>query len=363
VAIAPRLFFQKPDVMALFYIHNNTCISAQQTFIDANIQQVVAVVNNKLLATEPSYNGIPAGVLRRMGKAVRMGVGAALPLLANHSVDGIIIGTANGGMEDCIKFLNQLMDYNEGMLTPGNFVQSTPNAVAAQIGLISKCKGYNITHTHGGLSFENAMMDAAMMLAEKPEATYLIGGFDEISTYNYNIDLLAGWYKKENFAAGLYNDNSAGSIAGEGAAMFITNRIAQNALAKVVDIQTFHAVEEDVVKEHIQQFIEKQTSKSEFLDVLLTGENGDNRYQKYYNVCESLIPNEVSVARYKHFTGEFPTSSAIAVWLAVQFLQTNSIPHHFVKKQSGNRTIKNVLIYNHFKHNQHSLMLVSLASD
>ena len=62
-------------------------------------------------------------------------------------------------MEDCIKFLNQIVEYKEGLLTPANFVQSTSNAAAAQIALVTKNHQYNITHVHRGLAFENALMD------------------------------------------------------------------------------------------------------------------------------------------------------------------------------------------------------------
>jgi hypothetical protein len=146
----------------LFYIHKASCISAQESFGEVNLNTIHEPVDKKLYAIEPSHEGIPPGVLRRMGKAVRLGVGAAQPIIkAVPQTDGIIIGTANGGMEDCIKFLNQIIQYDEGQLAPGNFVQSTTNAVAAQLGLISKNTGYNITHVHRGLSFENAIMDAA----------------------------------------------------------------------------------------------------------------------------------------------------------------------------------------------------------
>jgi len=106
-----------------------------------------------------------------MGKSVRMAVGAALPLLEKYSQpDGMIIATANGGMEDCIKFLNQILEYNEGLLTPASFVQSTSNAAAAQIALVTKNHNYNITHVHRGLAFENALMDVVMSLKEHPGA-------------------------------------------------------------------------------------------------------------------------------------------------------------------------------------------------
>ncbi len=80
---------------------------------------------------------------------------------------------------------------------PANFVQSTSNAAAAQIALVTKNHNYNITHVHRGLAFENALMDAVMLLKENPDAGYLLGCTDEISAYNYNIDRLAGWFRDE----------------------------------------------------------------------------------------------------------------------------------------------------------------------
>ena len=122
------------------YIHSSVCISPQHTFHEINaagnnsnginIEDIVTSVENKLYAIEPKYENIPLNTLRRMGKAVRMGVGAGVKLLKNYPLlDGIIMGTADGGMEDCIKFLNQVIEYDEGKLTPNNFVQSTANGL------------------------------------------------------------------------------------------------------------------------------------------------------------------------------------------------------------------------------------------
>src|SRR5436190_2396574 len=131
---------------------------------------------NKLYAVEAPFEGIPVPVLRRMGKAVRLCVGAALPLLKKYSPQAIIVGTANGGMEDSIKFMNQIIDYDEDMLTPGNFVQSTPNGLACQAAFLTKNRGYNNTHVHRGLSFENALLDAMLVGAEKKDWLMLAGG-------------------------------------------------------------------------------------------------------------------------------------------------------------------------------------------
>ena len=247
----------------MFYIHNTSFISPQQTFGNVAIDELRDAVNGKLQVTEPSYEGIPTGILRRMGKAIRIGVGTALPIIkkSDKTIDGIIIGTANGGMEDCIKFLNQIIDYDEGMLTPTNFVQSTTNAIAAQIGLLSKNKSYNTTHVHRGLSFENALLDADMQLKENENASFLVGGVDEISTYNYNIDWLDGWFKKESIPAkDLYNSGTVGTIAGEGSAMFLVNNEKANAIAKVTALQQLHTTDKVNRCGSVNIILEKKSS-------------------------------------------------------------------------------------------------------
>ena len=135
----------------VMFIKDLACISPQRTYNEAFFESEPQVhVGNRYAALEPGYGSlIPAGLLRRMGKAVRMGVGTGLPLIQkNGALDGIILGTANGGLEDCLKFLNQIVDYEEGTLTPTNFVQSTPNSVAGNLALMSKNTGYNTTHVN-----------------------------------------------------------------------------------------------------------------------------------------------------------------------------------------------------------------------
>ncbi len=345
----------------MFYIHQLSCISPQQTFNDVAIDVLHNNVNGKLQVIEPSYEGIPSGILRRMGKAIRIGTGAALPVIKSNvqPVDGIIIGTANGGMEDCIKFLNQIVAYEEGMLTPTNFVQSTTNAIAAQIGLLSANKSYNTTHVHRGLAFENALLDAAMMIKENPAATYLVGGADEISSYNYNIELLDGWYKSEQInSKDLYTTTTPGSIAGEGAAMFIVNNTKENATAKVAGLHFLHTDDELLVADQLGLFFAKHLQGEKKIDLLLSGENGDSRLLHYYNACETVLKNKTAVARFKHMVGEYPSSSAAATWLACTILKDQSVPKHMLKYDIVPQNYNRVLIYNNYKGNQHSFVLI-----
>lgn len=348
----------------MLYIHHTACISPQQSFLqdklfDATMNELNHAVDNILYAAEPTYESIPSNILRRMGRAVRLGIGAALPLLKqiDTTTDGIIIGTSMGGMEDCVKFLNQIIEYNEGTLTPTNFVQSTPNAIAGQLGLMNKNKGYNITHVHRGFSFENAVIDTGMLLKENPGSVYLMGAVDEISSYNYNIEKLAGGYKKE--AVGnddLYSMDSAGSIAGEGSAMFIVNDNAGNAKAQLNAVHIFQTEDKKIVEEQLKLFI-KTNLNDQSPGLLLTGESGDNRYIDFYIAAEKICGGDITVARFKHLSGEHPTASAFACWIAAEIISRKELSQHMIKKE-GKKNYGNVLIYNNYKGIQHSIMLL-----
>ena len=346
----------------MFYIHQHSCISPQQTFPVSRIDDLFDPVDKKLQVIEPSYEQIPPGMLRRMGKAVRIGVGAALPLLSHIPVpDGIILGTANAGKEDCVKFLNQIIEYNEGMLTPLNFVQGTPNAIASQVGILTKNHGYNITHMHLGLAFENVLTDADMQIAENPTAQYLVDAVDNISVYNYYFEDKGGWYKKETVTGKqLYDSGTNGSVAGEAAAMFIVNGNPAGASAKLLAVNSLHHADAEVMKHYLRQFIENNLPDGEKIDLLLSGENGDNRLRGFYEAAEEISGRETAVARFKHMSGEFPTATAMGLWLCCRFLQGDEIPVHMIKSGKPENGLRNILIYNNYKGIQNSFILVAL---
>src|ERR1700756_2835313 len=332
--------------MSMFYIHQTICVSAQKTNGLIDLDDIQPIKDNKLQAIEPNYDAIPPAMYRRMGRAVRLASGAALPLLHSHKFNGIVIGTANGGLEDCIKFLNQIVDYNEGKLTPTNFVQSTTNAIASQLAFFSVNKGYNNTHVHRGLAFENAVLDVAMMLNEFPNHSYLLGGVDEISAYQYNIESLDNAYKKEPVLnTELYDSKTPGCIPGDGCTMFVVNKKKNGANAQLKAIGTIHTENMDGVTKYLKQFIDKNIPGNQ-VDLFLSGENGDARYLPYYLACQNLLPG-IPVERFKHLCGEYATACAFGLWLACHKIKHNNLSR--------------VLIYNNFRGKQHSFMLVENA--
>jgi Beta-ketoacyl synthase, N-terminal domain len=343
------------------YFHESVCISPQSVYPEAGLSKFRESKNNLLNVTEPDYPGIPAGARRRMGKSVRMAVGAALPLLEKYPhPDGIIIATANGGMEDCIKFLNQILQYNEGLLTPASFVQSTSNAAAAQIALVTKNHNYNITHVHRGLAFENALMDVVMSLKEYPAAGYLMGCTDEISAYNYNIDGLAGWFRKEPVLnSELFSPSAKGTIPGEGAFMVWMNNQQEDASARLDAVRTIHTEDPALVFNVCKKFLSDNLPAGEKPDLLITGENGDERLIKYYDQVESVFNQTVPVARFKHLCGEYCTASSFACWLSIQILKDGKVPTLLIKKTAPAKPVKRILIYNNYRGAQHAFILLS----
>ncbi|HLZ86969.1 MAG TPA: beta-ketoacyl synthase chain length factor [Puia sp.] len=347
----------------MLYFHQAVCISPLPTFGSVDLTRPGVPQGNKLLVKEPAYEGIPANLVRRTGKAVRMGVGVSMPILRATPVpvSGIIIGTANGGTEDSFRFLQQIIDYKEDTLAPGSFVQSTANAAAAQISLLDKNKGYNLTHVHRGLAFEFALLDAVLLSEENKEAYYLLAGIDETSGPNFMLDAMEGWHKKETLqAGGFYAPDSPGAIAGEGAAGFSVSGQGQNALARLAGVSTLHSNDPVSVRRRMEEFLQGCLPADTAIDLFLSGENGDCRLQKFYTACETGLPAEVPIARFKHCCGEYPTASAFAVWLCCQLLSGMALPEHMVKRGKP-APFQTILLYNNYKGLQHSFILLSVV--
>lgn len=342
------------------YVKDLYAISPQKTH-DLSFENGDWQVFNEFIykAIEPSYQDIiPSAQLRRMGKAVRMGIGVSLPLLGrNPKPDGIIFGTANGGLEDCIKFLNQIVEYNEGTLTPTNFVQSTPNALAGQVALLSENMGYNMTHVNGSLAFESALLDASLFFDEhaQQEKTVLLGAVEEISDYNYNIDRLGERFKQELVSnKDLLTSNTPGSYCGEGSTQFFLSSNPENSLAKFSGLKQSSHLSKDEIADFVSGFLAEQNIKPAEIDCLLLGKNGDVLTDSWYDELIELFGDKPTVY-FKKSVGEYRTVSAFASYLAVQLL--NGKAHHLIEN-GAKAEPRTILIYNHFDAIRHSLILI-----
>lgn len=346
------------------YIRDLRCISPQRTFDGEGLFTDGPIVHSgsQYWAEEPSYAGtIPNGLLRRMGKSVRMATGAAMPLLTGHKVDGIIIGSTDGGMEDCHRFLNQVIEYNEGTLTPTTFVQGSPSAVAGGLALMARNSGYNNTHANKGISFENCLMDAWLLMKEGAVERMMVGCVEEISPAQFRIETLAGYIKQDEVRAdGLFQSTTAGAVNGEGAAMFIVQDSSENAVAEIVDFDMVSFPTSDDLQTKATQLLQRNNLGSNDVDALMMGLSGDVNSDHWYQGLADTMFAGAGRFTFKDLFGESPSASAFATWYAAQLLRGNGTVPMTVLAPAA-RPLRTILIHNHYQGKQHGLVLMRAA--
>ncbi|MES1220209.1 MAG: hypothetical protein ABUT20_32205, partial [Bacteroidota bacterium] len=132
-----------------------------------------------------------------------------------------------------------------------------------------------------------------------------------------------------------------------------------NAEAELKAIHIFQTEDEEIISGQIKQFLEKYLPSGEKADLLISGENGDSRFLKYYTLFEKLAGDNIPVTRFKHMMGEFPAASSMALWLACEIMKGNALPQHMMKTKTVAKDFKKILIYNNYKGLQHSIMLIN----
>ena len=349
------------------YIRSSACISPQETFgDDFFLNDVKEFTGNRLKAIEPDYaDFIDPKLIRRMSHIIKMGVASAKQCLNNAGVEmpgAIITGTAYGCLEDTVSFLTRMIEMKEELLTPTAFIQSTHNTVAAQIALMLKCHNYNNTFVHKGISFESALLDAMMFLKEKEADNILVGGTDELTDTSYAILNRLGLYRRRPVSnLSLLKNADKGSIGGEGAVFFLlSDKSSPDSLAELKGIQTFYKPENNAeIEQKIVAFLARHEMKIDNIDLIITGKNGDLKNDQIYNLLSKGLFKNTGLANYKHLSGEYPTSSSFALWLAASVVKRKIVPEAVIESAVKNTLPKNVLIYNHYLNLYHSLMLVS----
>ncbi len=112
------------------------------------------------------------------------------------------------------------------------------------------------------------------------------------------------------------------------------------------------------IEKEIDTFLSSFGMNAGEVDLLITGRNGDPENDLVYDELEASLFLNKPVVHYKHLCGEYPTSVSFALWLAVQYIKREKVVATTNAEQKG----RTVLIYNHYQHKQHSLMLVATSS-
>jgi len=347
------------------YINGISSISAQpeNAIFEGNLN---TYHQNIIPAVSPDYKSfIPPMALRRMSKAIRMGLTSAKISLKQAGItkpDAIITGTGEGCKQDTEKFLEAILKQGENLLTPTAFIQSTHNTIGGQLAQNLKCTGYNVTYTHNSASFESALMDAQLLFLENREInSVLVGGVDELSKKMTSFMYLDYQLKEEEISnPDLLKSDSSGSITSEGAHFFsISKDKSENTYAELIDVSVFQAKTSGDVPEKILKVLKLNNYTIEDIDLVILGNNGDNRFDHFYNNLQHGLFSKKTQLAYKHLTGDYKTVSGYAVWLACKIFKTGSIPEILKLNNVSCQDPKTVLIYNQYLGDNHSIMILS----
>jgi len=351
--------------MKSVYINSAASISAQRTFEPPTfLEDPTEYTDNVIRAMDPNYKQyIPPAAARRMAKGIKMGVTAskiAMGMAGLENVDAIITGTGLGCIADSEKFVSRIIDNNEEFLTPTSFIQSTHNTVAGQIALGISCQGYNFTYVHSSTSFESAVLDAKLQLANEEAHHILVGGVDELADHHIKIHKLVHHIKADAVnSKELLSSLTPGAVFGEGANFFILSNVKmEGAYAEIQDVATYNTLSKQELPHVLTTFLEENELTVADVDMVVLGLNGDVDYDGYYEVlCQGAL-QDTAQTYYKHLCGEFPTASSFGAWVAAKMIRNQHLPEAVRLNNIRPRKMDTVLLYNQYRGENHSFVLL-----
>ena len=345
------------------YINGMGCISPQQS-IDEQwfFETITAATDDYFNTIEPSYKEyIAPNLARRMGRAIKMGVASASMALNQaqvEKVDAIISGTGLGCFEDSERFLLALIENNEQFLTPTSFIQSTHNTVGSQIALLKKCHDYNFTYVHRGFSFESCLIDALMLFNEGKEII-IVGGIEE-HTPNYVL-LNRRAEKLQKQLPSISQSTTKGVQMSEGAAFFVlSHKKNERSIASIDAVQTvYKPATSAIIINKLLQFLETNQLSIQDIDVALLGFCGDVAFDEKLHELEQHLKQEVLIASFKQYCGEYYTASAFATWMAAKLIEKQEVPTSAIVSGKPCNAIKHIVVINQYAGSNYSFVLVS----
>ncbi len=300
------------------YLSAASTISHQPTFRNPGFSGALEPVGASSALISPDYKAyIEAGLLRRMSKILRMSVACAKDCIEQAGTgqpDAIVVGTGLGCLQDTEKFLNTALTV-EGLLPPTSFIQSTHNTMAGQISLSLGNHGYNMTHTQNTLSFEHALLDAAMLLREG-DRNALVGAADE------HIDIL------EDIAVQLAFEANAPLTS---AASFFVLSAENQGGAKAVLTDVYTSGGTKYGQDDVDAFLDRNGLLASDIDLAM--------------YAGAPVQGAARNVDYLSLAGVYATASAFALHYAVDVLVTNN-------------EVRNVLICNGLRKSNLGLTLL-----
>lgn len=253
-------------------------------------------------------------LVRRLKRLARMTLALAVDAHENSGAedktDAVFMGTGWGALSETHDFLNRLTDTGEQFPSPTDFVGSVHNGPAGQAAILLGATGANVTISGGDYSFEQALLTAELLLEEGDRA--LVLGADEghpVFSPLFDPSVIPGT-----------------PLADGGGALRLS-RSNEGATCRVRVPFSQPGRTEGCIDSLLASLGSGRGLKGEYA-LLMAGipsaVAAEGERQLAYFLEKSGL--QAPVLRYRRFTGEFASASAVAAAMAASFFAAGAVP-------------------------------------
>lgn len=263
---------------------------------------------------------LPPQLIRRLKRLPRMTL--SLAVMAHNNAgfvdlkpDSVFMGTGWGALSETHDFLARLHASNEQFPSPTDFVGSVHNGSASQAAIMFGATGANITASGGDYSFEQALFAADLMVQATERPALLIGADEGHANFSPLLDASV----------------EPGTTLADGGGAFCVNRDTKGAKC-CISVPFFADNKADKVIEALVASLGARENGQCGHALILVGipaamqGEGEAQLEEFLMLVKPSAP----VIRYRRFTGEFASASAVATAFAASFLEAGVIPGKFV---------------------------------
>lgn len=305
----------KSNHTELLAIHGSACLTGAG-LKDATLAALsTGMTIAGMVGTDLIQEHLPAKLIRRVKRLARLSL---LLATAAHGDTGgkdapssVFMGTGWGALSETYDFLSRLSESAEQFPSPTDFVGSVHNGPASQIAMLFNATGANVTTSGGDYSFEHALLAADHLLEDANHSALLLGADEGHEPLSSRLD--------PSIAAGT-------PLADGGGALYI-NRDPQGARC-LVRLSFCGQSPEYGIPDALLDALGRESCAGHGYAAVFAGipagmlNQGNQQLEHFF----AQIGDRIPVCRYRQFTGEFASASAVAAVLAASSIETGVIP-------------------------------------
>ncbi|MFH0785679.1 MAG: beta-ketoacyl-[acyl-carrier-protein] synthase family protein [Pseudomonadota bacterium] len=309
-----------PQSCGALAIHGYACLSGAGNTA-ATMERIKTGVSAAGMAgLDQVSENLPPQLIRRLKRLPRMTLSLAVMAHKNSGFadlkpGSVFMGTGWGALSETHDFLTRLQVSNEQFPSPTDFVGSVHNGPASQVAIMFGATGANITASGGDYSFEQALLAADLMVHDAERPALILGADEGHAAFSPLLDVSV----------------EPGTTLADGGGAFCVNRVTKGAKC-CISVPFFASSQTDKVIDALVASLGTIENGQSGHALVLAGipaamqVEGETQLEEFLALAILSAP----VVRYRRFTGEFASASAVAAAFAASFLEAGVIPGNFV---------------------------------